>query len=133
MADDDCTSNGSDPNQTWMKHWDLNSDDAICIGRDRGVSSLLVDGAGSGDQELVHIAEPKKVVDQRRNISRDPQGYSCKTEGALEGGKCKATTWIVGGGQLVCVQSDRCATCLVGMSEKDMTGQGWIALTTEPC
>ena len=114
MADDDCIFNGSVTYQIWMKNWDLNSDDAICIGRDLGVSGPLVNGAGSGDQELVHIAEPKKVVNQRRNIPETRKENSCKAEGALEGGKCKETTWIVGGGQLVSVRSGRCATSLVG-------------------
>ena len=44
-----------------MKNWDFKSDDARCTGRDRGVSGLLVNGAVSGDQALIHIAERRRV------------------------------------------------------------------------
>ena len=97
MADDDCISNGSVTNQIWMKNWYLNSDDAICIGRDRGVSDLLVNGAGSGDQELVHIAEPKKVVHQRRNIPETRKGTHARQRAHLREASAKQQlgSWVV--------------------------------------
>ena len=49
-----------------MKNWDFNSDDARCIGQDRGVSGLQVNGAGSGGQELIHIAGQKSDGSSRK-------------------------------------------------------------------
>ena len=68
---------------------DFNNDNAICTGRDRGVSGLLVSGVGSGDQDPIHIAERKHV----------------QREGTREGNKHKARAWIVDGDQLI-----RCST-----------------------
>ena len=53
---------------------DFNNDNAICTGRDRGVSGLLVSGVGSVDQDPIHIAE-------REHVQR---------EGTREGNKHKA-------------------------------------------
>ena len=51
----------------------LLSDDARCIGRDCGVSGLLVNGACSGGQELTYIAESQKVVHSKTEHSWDPR------------------------------------------------------------
>ena len=105
MTDDDCAPNGNVTNHTRMKKRYFNGDDARCTGRDRGVSGLLV-RAGSGDQGLVHIAEPVKSRQFKERTFLGPARVLLPERiGTREGSKCQATAWIVVGDQVV-----RCST-----------------------
>ena len=116
-----------------MKNWDLNSDDARYIGRDLGVSGLLMNGPGSGDQELVHIAEPKKVVNQRRNIPETRKSTHARQRAHLREASAKQQlgSWVVVNWSVYGLADAPRPWWERG--ETDMTSQGWKALTTETC
>ena len=85
-----------------MKNWDCNSDDARCSGQDRDVSGLLVNGAGLGDQDLIHIAERRRVGNSRkRNISGASESSAGRSEGTRGRSKHKGKVWRVDGDQFI--------------------------------
>ena len=87
-----------------MKNWNFNSDSARCTRQDRGVSGLLVNGAGSGDHDLVDIADRRRVGNARKEHCWTRDSSVQEREGT-RGGKHTAVAWIVDGDQLI-----RCST-----------------------